>query len=263
MSAPLLSVRNLHVSFGGVRVLQGVDLDVDPLEIRGLIGPNGAGKTTLLNAICGMYRPQEGSIRVDGESVLDRKPSDIAQLGLGRTFQTSQLFRGMTVLENLMTGLHRQTVTGFVSAGLCLGRARQEEVRTEEEARRALHFVGMSDFADRPATALSFGQQRVIEIARTLIGDPKIVLLDEPAVGLSISRLSELDALLRRIRDQKGVTLILIEHVIRLVMDVCDRVTVMTSGRVIADGEPHAVRNDQAVIEAYLGKELRARHSAS
>ena len=263
MSAPLLSVRNLHVSFGGVRVLQGVDLDVDRLEIRGLIGPNGAGKTTLLNAICGMYRPQEGSIRLDGESVVGRKPSDIALLGLGRTFQTSQLFAGMTVLENLMTGLHRRTVTGFVSAGLCLRRGREEEIRTEEEARRALHFVGMSDFADRPATALSFGQQRVIEIARTLIGDPKIVLLDEPAVGLSINRLSELDALLRRIRDQKGVTLVLIEHVIRLVMDVCDRVTVMSSGRVIADGAPHAVRSDQAVIEAYLGKELRARHSAS
>ena len=263
MSTPLLSVEGLHVSFGGVRVLQGVDLDVGRLEIRGLIGPNGAGKTTLLNAICGIHRPQQGSIRLDGTSVIGRKPSDIAQMGLGRTFQSSQLFKGMTVLENLMTGLHRQTTTGFLSAGLCLRRGREEEMRTEEEARRALYFVGMSEFADRPATALSFGQQRVVEIARTLIGDPKIVLLDEPAVGLSINRLAELDALLRRIRDQKGVTLILIEHVIRLVMDVCDRVTVLDSGRVIADGAPDAVRHDQAVIEAYLGKELRARHSAS
>jgi branched-chain amino acid transport system ATP-binding protein len=263
MNAPLLSVGDVHISFGGVHVLQGVNLAVDRLEIRGLIGPNGAGKTTLLNAICGMYRPRQGSIQLDGASIVGRKPSDIAQLGLGRTFQTSQLFKGMTVLENLMTGLHRQTVTGFLSAGFCLRRGRDEEMRTEEEARRALHFVGMSDFADRPATALSFGQQRVVEIARTLIGDPKIVLLDEPAVGLSINRLTELDALLRRIRDQKGVTLILIEHVIRLVMDVCDRVTVLSSGRVIADGAPNTVRNDQAVIEAYLGKELRARHSAS
>jgi branched-chain amino acid transport system ATP-binding protein len=263
MTASLLSVQDLHISFGGVRVLQGVNLDVRRLEIRGLIGPNGAGKTTLLNAICGMYRPRAGSILLDGESMVGRKPSDIASLGLGRTFQTSQLFRGMTVLENLMTGLHRQTVTGFLSAGFCLRRARDEEMRTEEEARRALHFVGMSDFANRPATALSFGQQRVVEIARTLIGDPKVVLLDEPAVGLSINRLTELDALLRRIRDEKGVTLILIEHVIRLVMDVCDRVTVLSSGRVIADGTPDAVRNERAVIEAYLGKELRARHSAS
>ena len=263
MSAPLLSVRDLHVSFGGVHVLQGIDLDVGSLEIRGLIGPNGAGKTTLLNAICGMYRPRQGSITFDGTSVVGRKASDITSLGLGRTFQTSQLFKGMTVLENLMTGLHRQTTTDFLSAAFGLRRASEEEVRSEEEARRALHFVGMSEFADRPATALSFGQQRVVEIARTLIGDPKLVLLDEPAVGLSINRLAELDTLLRRIRDQKGVTLILIEHVIRLVMDVCDRVTVLSSGRAIADGAPEVVRSAPAVIEAYLGKELRARNSAS
>jgi branched-chain amino acid transport system ATP-binding protein len=262
MTEALLSVRGVSVNFGGVKVLDSIDLDVKPGEIRGLIGPNGAGKTTMLNVISGIHAPHQGDVLLDGVSIVGRKPSAIARLGLGRTFQTSQLFRGMTVLENLMTGLHHRTVAGLVAASLNLRSYREEEEAAEETARKALEFIGMSAFADRPGSALSFGQQRVIEIARTLIGDPKVVLLDEPAVGLSLNRLTEFDALLRRIRDEKGVTLILIEHVIRLVMDVCDQVTVLSSGRRIAEGTPDTVRNDAGVIEAYLGKELRARHSA-
>ncbi len=263
MTATMLALRNIGVRFGGLTVLDGISLDIPQGQIRGLIGPNGAGKTTLLNVICGIHAPKEGDILLDGHSIAGLKPSEIARRGLGRTFQTSQLFKGMTVMENLMSGLHRRTVSGFIGAGLGLRHCREEDERTEEAAIRALEFVGMVQFADRLGHQLSFGQQRVVEIARTLISDPKVVLLDEPAVGLSLNRLAEFDRLLRRIRDEKGVTLILIEHVIRLVMDVCDRVTVLSSGQVIADGVPDAVRHDGAVIEAYLGKELRARYSAS
>ena len=179
-----------------------------------------------------MYRPRPGSIQLDGASITGLKPSGIAQIGLGRTFQTSQLFRGMTVLENMMTGLHRQTVTGFLGAGFCLHRAARRRKCVRRRRRAAhLHFVGMSEFADRPGDALSFGQQRMVEIARTLISDPKIVLLDEPAVGLSINRVDRARRALAPDPRQKGVTLVLIEHVIRLVMDVSDRVTVLSSGR--------------------------------
>jgi ABC-type branched-subunit amino acid transport system ATPase component len=204
MSPVVLSLDDLHFSFGGVKVLDGVRMQVRRGEIRGLIGPNGAGKTTLLNIICGIHRPQQGDVRLNGVSIVGRKPSAIARLGLGRTFQSSQLFQGMTVLENMMVGLHRRTRTGLISAGFDRRRRRSEETEMEAAARAALTFVGLADLAERPAAALSFGQQRVIEIARTLISEPALVLLDEPAVGLSANRLTELDTLLRRIRQEEG-----------------------------------------------------------
>jgi branched-chain amino acid transport system ATP-binding protein len=258
-----LAVTNLSVAFGGIHALSDVSLAIDAGQIVGVIGPNGAGKTTLLNVICGVSRPDRGDVTLHGTVVTGWKPSRIAGLGLGRTFQASQLFPGMTVLENLMTGLHLRGRTGPIAAAFRMPSMKREEAEMRGRALAALDFVGMRAFAGRSGTALSFGQQRVVEIARALIGGPKILLLDEPAVGLSLPRIAELDMLLRRIRDERGVTLVMIEHVIRLVMGVSDRVIVMNSGHKIAEGSPDDIRRNPDVVEAYLGRHGDARRPAS
>ncbi len=254
-----LRLRGVSVAFGGVVALDAVDLDLQPGEIRGVIGPNGAGKTTLLNVISGFTRPDRGEIMLDGRPLLGLRANQIAALGIGRTFQSTQLFRGMTVLENVMTGLHGRLTESLLSAALRLPRLRAQEADAAARAREALAFVGMEKLQDRLATELSFGQQRVVEIARALVSEPRVLLLDEPAVGLSLTRVAEVDALLRRIRDERGVSILLVEHVIRLVMDVCDRITVLNYGRTIAEGRPEEIRRDPGVIEAYLGQQVHAR----
>ncbi|MBI3514610.1 MAG: ABC transporter ATP-binding protein [Proteobacteria bacterium] len=259
----VLTVDQVSIGFGGVVALDDVTLEIPPAEIRGIIGPNGAGKTTLLNVICGINRPDRGDVRLDGASLIGLKPSRIAAKGLGRTFQTARLFRGLTVLENMMVGLHLETRSGLFGAAFSSRAMRAEERELAERARRSLEFVGFAHLAELPGAALSFGQSRIVEIARTLIHEPKVVLLDEPAVGLSLNRSAELDRLLRRIRDERGVTLVMIEHVIRLVMEVSDRVTVLSYGRNIAEGRPADIRENPEVITAYLGRALDARRAAS
>ncbi len=253
-----LRASGISISFGGLKALDSVAIDVEPGEIRGIIGPNGAGKTTLLNVICGIDPPDRGTVWLDGQPINGLKTSRIAARGIGRTFQTTKLFKGMTVLENVMTGLHGKMRASPLAAAFGMRSVLREEAEAARRAREVLEFVRMLEFADDEATSLSFGQQRLVEIARALVSEPQVLLLDEPAVGLSLTRVAEVDELLRRIRRERGVTILMIEHVIRLVMGVCDRITVLNSGRKIADGTADEVMADREVAEAYLGAELDA-----
>ena len=197
-------------------------------------------------------------VLLDGRSIVGESASTVAARGIRRTFQTTQLFGGLTVLENVMAGCHADIRTGLFSAMFSTGRLKSDEREAEERAREALEFVRMTQFADRDAGQLSFGQSRMIEIARAIVSRPQVLLLDEPAVGLSLDRVHELEELIRRVRDERGVTIIMVEHVIRLVMNVCDRITVLSSGRKIAEGTADEVTRNDIVIEAYLGRKLDA-----
>ena len=253
-----LELRDVSIGFGGVTALDSVSLSVDAGEIRGIIGPNGAGKTTLLNVVCGINRPTSCDVLLEGRSIAGLPTSAIAMRGLARTFQTSRLFGGMTVLENVMTGLHGRLSAEPWSAAFNLKRVREEERSAAARARDLLDFVDMRQVESYEASSLSFGQQRLVEIARALIADPIILLLDEPAVGLSVARVEELDRLLRRIRDERGIAVVMIEHVVQLVMGVCDRISVLNSGRKIAEGSADEICADPAVQEAYLGAAINA-----
>jgi branched-chain amino acid transport system ATP-binding protein len=253
-----LEIRNVSLAYGGLRALEGVNLSVADATIHGIIGPNGAGKTTLLNVITGIAAPDTGEILLGGCSLAGLKAHSIAAAGIRRTFQTSLLCRGMTVLENVMAGMHNRMRAGTLAAAFGLRAVWRDERDAAEAAYAALDFVGATSLAERDGSLLSFGQQRIVELARALAGEPRVLLLDEPAVGLSPDRVTHLDLLLRRIRDERGVTIVMIEHVIRLVVNVCDRITVMNLGRPIAEGTADEVTRDADVIEAYLGSPLDA-----
>ena len=252
MAEPLLAVRDVTVRFGGLVAVGGVSFDLHAGEICALIGPNGAGKTTLFNAVSGNVVADGGSIRFRGEEIAGLTPHEISARGARRTFQNGGLFPELTALENVLVGLHAQVGSDFL--GLLFGRrSALAEARATARARELLSLMGIAHVADQPAGALSGGQQRMVEIVRALATDPPLLLLDEPAVGLSPTARQQLATVIRDLARTHNIGILLIEHAIELVMNISDRVIVMSDGRKVADAAPEVVRADRAVLEAYLG----------
>ncbi len=259
---PLLELKDVQMMFGGVMALRGVNHRVIAGRINSVIGPNGAGKTTLFNCISGLLKPTEGGVYLDGERIDGLPPHRIAQMGVSRTFQHVALFKHMTVLENVMVGRHPRTRSGFLAAGFRFPGMRREEGLIREEALSHLEFVGMGDLADIPAGSLPLGKQKILEIARALATGPKLVLLDEPAGGLNMKETEELGELIQRVCG-KGVTVLLVEHDMNLVMDISHHILVLYFGEPLTEGPPSEVKANPAVIRAYLGESLTDPPAAS
>ena len=252
----LLQVHNLTVYFGGLRAVHDFNVVIEPGQIRGLIGPNGAGKTTVFNLITGIHQPTEGTITLDGKSVVRLQPYQIAAMGIARTFQNLRLWRHMTAIEHVKLARYSQLSYGLVGAFLGTSKRVREEAETEVIATRLMDMMGIGRFANEIVTNLPYGVQRKVGMARALAANPKLLLLDEPTAGMNPEELREMVQVIRQVRDRLGLAIFLIEHRMKVVMDLCDIVQTLDFGEAIAEGTPEEIRNNPKVIDAYLGKEV-------
>jgi branched-chain amino acid transport system ATP-binding protein len=255
-AASMLEVRDLTLRFGSITAFEDVSFDVARGELFAVIGPNGAGKTSLFNVLSRVYQPTAGSVRFEGADLLRLRAWGLAGVGFARTFQNLGLFGDLTALENVLIGRHHLMRAGAVRSGLWLGYARREERLHRAAAQAALEFVGLGDHAQAPVRILPFGIRKRVEIARALAMEPKLMLLDEPVAGMSASEREEITALVRRLHEERGLTLLLVEHDMNMVMRIAQRVLVLDFGQTIAVGAPAQIQRDERVIRAYLGEEL-------